>query len=715
MSQTLQMNRMAAALAAVSLGALVTAGSAAANPGLEEVTIFADVEAVRQLPGSAALVSNEQMRLEFGNDINQLLKTVPGAYIREEDGYGLRPNIGIRGATSERASKVTLMEDGVMIAPAPYSNPAAYYFPTTLRMHSIEVLKGAPLLRYGPQTTGGVINMVSTPVPETTGGSLSLRYGQNNEQDLLANFGGRVGAFGYLVETTQRHSDGFKDIDGGGRDSGYDIEDYVVKLTWEGERQSLLLKAQYSHEESDETYLGLSDVDFAAAPNRRYGVSAPDNMNTYHSGFSANYTLSLTEAIEMTAIAYNNEFSRDWFKLGGGASLVNAANAGDAQAQGILDGDIDAFGLGYKHNNRDYESRGIDVNFDVDWGSHELAIGGRMHHDNMDRFQPVDVYDQVDGELIFADRIEPAGSDNRLEDADALTFWAVDSWAVSDALNLNLALRYEDVQSSRRQYSDPDRETDPARRSNSSSEWLPGASFTYDFSDTWQVLAGVHRGFSPLGGGAQEFEEAETSVNWEAGFRYRGNWYVEAVGFYSDFDNKSENCSNANPCSNGATSGSFITGEAVISGVEVQASTAMRAGAFTIPFDLSYTYTNAEISADNPDEGFVDGDTLAAVPENVFSLRVGLESGFGWDNYAVVKYIDETCVDVGCNRDGSAFDRTEDLLVVDFVSRYALQSDAVVFFKVENLFDEQAIVSRQPDGARPNKPQTASIGLQWSF
>ena len=128
-----------------------------------------------------------------------------------------------------------------------------------------------------------------------------------------------------------------------------------------------------------------------------------------------------------------------------------------------------------------------------------------------------------------------------------------------------------------------------SRRNNQSDEWLPGASFTYDLNDNWQVLAGVHRGFAPLGGGAAENEEPETSTNWEAGVRYRSAWYVEAVGFYSDFENKVENCSNASPCSNGATSGSFNTGEAVIAGLEFQAGTRWERGGLAIPVDFMYT------------------------------------------------------------------------------------------------------------------------------
>jgi len=686
---------------------------------LDRMLIIGTSEDAKQLAGSGAVIDSEQMEVEVASDINQLLKTVPGVYILEEEGSGLRPNIGIRGATSERSEKITLLEDGVMIAPAPYSNPAAYYFPTILRMSSVEVLKGAPLLRYGPQTTGGVVNMLSTPIPQEYSGEANFSTGSFNSSDLHAYYGGTEGQWGWLFEAVERNSDGFKKIDRSNRDSGYNISDYVAKLRWEsdqGPKQSALLKLQRSDEISNSTYVGLTDNDFAANPNRRYGLSSIDQMVNDHTGIQFVYSRELSESVNATATLYQNKFNRNWFKLSGSGSLIDDANNGDATAQGILDGAIDTTGLSYKNNNRAYESSGIEVNFDVDMGLHRLAIGTRLHEDEMDRFQPVDVYDQINGSLVFQSVTAPTGSNNRIEKADATTLWITDDWQASEKLNVNLSLRYEDIESSRVQYADETRTTVDSTRANQTSEVLPGASLTYMLNDSWQLLAGVHKGFSPLGGGASEQEEPETSINWEFGGRYNNDGlFVEAIAFYSDFSDKNENCSVGSPCSDGATSGIFQNGEAVISGLETQLGTEWKGDKFNVPLSIAYTYTQAEISSDNPTNGLQDGDTLRDVPENTFSTRLGIEHSSGWNNYAVAKYVDEMCVAVGCNRSASPQAKTNAVFVVDYISRYSLDKNAKVYFKVENLFDEQKIVARSPDGARPNKPRSVMLGMTIGF
>ena len=683
---------------------------------LAPVQILGDVTATQRLPGSAAVVGREQLETEGTTDIHQALKTVPGVYVQEEDGAGLRPNIGIRAAPPGRSSKVTLMEDNVLIAPAPYSNPAAYYFPTTMRINEIEVLKGAPLLRHGPQTTGGVINLVSTPIPRERGGSIETVVNDRGGTDVHAMFGDRSGDWSYMVETVQRNGAGFKDIDRSHRDTGYDIQDYVGKLRWDGERQSIEAKVQYSEETSNETYLGLTDADFARDPNRRYGLSGIDQMENDHLGLSVTHDIDWSERVRMTTTLYRNEFARNWFKLGGGSAFIDDANRGDASAQRILRGEDDVAGLTYRNNNREYVSEGIQTELGMDFGDHWLRAGVRYHQDEMDRFQPDDIYDQVNGSLVYQETIQPTGSNNRFEDAQAWSFWLADEWYVSDRLTANLLLRYEDVETSRTQYADTQRNVVDSRRSNSSSVWLPGASLTYDFTDRWQLLAGVHRGFAPLGGGATEDQDPETSTNWELGARYQGDHaFVEAIGFYSDFSDFVQNCSVATPCSDGSTSGTFTTGEAVISGLELRASTGMDLGSFHAPLEASYTYTSAKASADNPASGQQEGDRLQGVPRHQFSLRGGLEHASGWNHYAVVKYIDATCNSDGCNRSTGAFDRTESLTTIDLVSQYPLGRNTDLYARVSNVLDEQQIISRSPDGARPNEPRTFSVGLTHRF
>ena len=118
-------------------------GTPASLETLEGLTVVGSAEEIWNLAGSATYIESDEFRDRGYTDIGKILARVPGVYVRQEDGYGNFPNISLRGGDGTRTEKVTVMEDGILTAPAPYSAPAAYYFPKSGRMSAIKVLKAS--------------------------------------------------------------------------------------------------------------------------------------------------------------------------------------------------------------------------------------------------------------------------------------------------------------------------------------------------------------------------------------------------------------------------------------------------------------------------------------------------------------------------------------------------------------------------------------------
>ncbi|HSN47302.1 MAG TPA: TonB-dependent receptor plug domain-containing protein, partial [Flavobacterium sp.] len=294
---------------------------------LKEVSINSDVIVgskfkAKNKAGSTSFISAADLKKFNYDDVSRILGKIPGITIQEEDGFGLRPSIGMRGTSPNRSEKITLMEDGVLIAPAPYSAPAAYYFPTTTRMQAFEILKGGSQIQYGPYTTSGAINMVSTQIPSKFSGNFVASYGTFNTKRTYINIGDAFRNFAYLVEYNNRNSDGFKKIDFSSKNTGFEGNDYVAKFRLNTDfdaktYQSLTFKLQYSEDFANETYLGLTDVDFKADPYRRYLGSNEDNIDTEHFQLMATHFIKPLKNLTFTTKAYRNTFARNWYKLDG--------------------------------------------------------------------------------------------------------------------------------------------------------------------------------------------------------------------------------------------------------------------------------------------------------------------------------------------------------------------------------------------------------------
>ena len=410
---------------------------------LKTNVIFGNKYVAQNRTGSAYYISPKELKKFSFTDVNRALRTVPGVNVYEEDGFGLRPNISLRGTSPERSAKITVMEDGILIAPAPYSASSAYYFPTIARMQAVEVLKGSSQVQFGPFTTGGAINMISNQIPESFAGNVRASYGSFNSSQLHALLGDNQGNFGYSIEFLNYGSDGFKDLFNG-KDTGFDKNDFVGKFRVDifphlKAKQTLELKLQYSDEESNETYLGLSDADFASNPFSRYAGSANDLMKAIHRQVVLTHTIDFSKNFRITTNLYNNYFRRNWYKADfitfNGTRESIGTVFGDqttyADYISFVRGDIESDGddtVNLRANNRVYKARGVQTKLDYHWYEgdvfHDIEVGLRYHYDEEDRFQWIDDYALNNGELSLQNAGVLGSNANRISSARAFAGFA---------------------------------------------------------------------------------------------------------------------------------------------------------------------------------------------------------------------------------------------------------------------------------------------------
>lgn len=723
-------------------------GGAAAQDmaqSLAVMTVVGSKEDVWGMAGAAAYVDVAEIREQGLPNVNHVLGKVPGVYVREEDGFGNFPNISLRGADGTRSEKVTVMEDGVLAAPAPYSAPAAYYTPRVGRMSGVEVLKGSSQVKYGPQTTGGVINYLSTPVPEEATGYLRSTYGDHGTWlghgywgDTVETEAGRVG---YLLELFGQVSDGFREIPGSGRGTGFELFEPMLKVVWEPAtalRQRLEFKAGYTSFEADETYLGLTEMDVRINPDGRYAASAFDHMDSTNWRSYLKWTAEPTDDLRLESAAYFNRFERNWYKLDRakfGATPARALHQVLAEpayanelgvVRGVLPGMIEV-----KANNRAYDSYGWQNQavyaFEAAGLEHEVSAGLRLHHDNQRRNHWLDRYagngaggfSPIPGQSFIT-----AGQDDRLEEVTALAVYVEDEIRFGK-WTLRPGLRHEWLDMKYTNFAAP-----AQNREGDEELWMGGSAATYEIGENDTLYGGIYRGVSSpspqavLVNGVEE----EESIGYELGWRHRREALAgELTAFFTDFDNLIST-------DNGLGLGGIATqnaGAAEVWGFEGALTYdpgAAHEWGFGLPVDVSATWTSAEFKdttaglaggGDNIYEGGRAGNEIPYLPE----WKLGAGIGLVFENWGLrldASYVSSTWgtgyngqprAGVQTSRDG----KIDSLLLVDFAAHYRVCENFTLLAGVQNIFDERGIVSRIPEGPRANAPRMIYAGFEANF
>ncbi|HUG27087.1 MAG TPA: TonB-dependent receptor [Gemmatimonadales bacterium] len=692
-------------------------------------------DALAEVPlyGAAHLITAERIQspeFVFGN-IHDLLRTVPGVNLQEEDGYGLRPNIGLRGSGTERSSKITLMEDGVLIAPAPYAAPAAYYFPTAARMHAVEVRAGASQIRYGPRTTGGAINLVSTPIPDALKWSLEAAGGSEGTLRTQGRVGSAGRHVGWMVEGFRLETNGFKELESGAS-TGFLLQDYVAKIRVNTDRsgpvyQQLELKAGYNDEISHETYLGLTDADFQSTPLQRYPASEPDLMDAEQSQVQLRHFIS-SRRWDVTTTAYRHDFSRNWYKLqsvqGKGLSTVLADPEAHAASLAILKGATSSDNaLRLRANNREYYAHGIQTTAGFRFTSralrHNIEVGARIHRDAEDRLQWDDGYRMVGGRMERTSQGAPGSQDNRVGMADAVAVFLQDEITIG-RWSLTPGLRHEKVDFTQTRYAttDPERTTPTDVRENGVSAWIPGLSVAARAGDGLEVFAGLHRGFGPPGPGANVATRAELSWNYEAGARLsRPGMHAQLSAYLSDYSNilGVATLANSGDGSGDAFNGGSVLVKGLEANLEVDLLSSARQGDLSLPLSLSYSLTDAQFRS-NFESGFdswgkvVIGDQLPYVATSQFSASFGVANQKGRVMASLTGSSPvRTKAGQGPRDPASSVDG---FVTASLSGEWRLPGAMTVFSAVQNLTDARYAVARRPAGLRPGLPRTVVLGIR---
>lgn len=714
-----------------------TSQQARAGTVFDRLTVIGGQGRVDEVPGSAHYLGATTLERQDHSDIHRILRQVPGVNVQEEEGYGLRPNIGMRGTGVERSSKITLLEDGILIAPAPYTAPAAYYFPTAGRMEAMEVRKGSSSIIQGPFTTGGVLNMISTSIPYDFGGNVELFGGTDSTARVHASVGDGSARFGWLFETYQLQTDGFKELDDGGG-TGVELQDYVGKVRFNTAstsriQQAIELKIGKTLQDGDETYLGLTESDFESTPYRRYAGSQADRIDTDHEQYQLRHFIQPVANADVTTTVYRNDFFRNWYKLGsvGGVSIGDVLTDPETHQtlMSILRGEADdtSGGLSVVANRRDYYSQGVQsvaaVRFDAVGAEHDLEVGIRYHEDSEDRFQEADRWGIQNGRMFLVAEGDPGTNANRVSSAEALAFFVHDQmrfgrWTVQPGV------RFENIDFVRTDYgrTDPDRTgSNTSVRRNGVDVVIPGIGVTYSMTPAWGFFGGVHKGFAPPGAGSDARTEAEESINYEAGARYEtGPVRAQLVGFFNDYSN----LLGRDTLSSGGTGDGdlFNGGEVDVYGLEASFSTDLGQSFSSqrqFPFRLSYTFTRAEFQTAF-ETSFEDwaprvnpGDELPYLPENQWSTELGTVNE-KWGTFVTLHYTDamRTSAGQGPIPDGEG---TDSYMTADLSAEYQLISKLRLRAMVRNLTDETYVVARRPAGLRPGMSRSVMLGFTWGF
>ncbi|TXD35262.1 TonB-dependent receptor [Lujinxingia vulgaris] len=688
-----------------------------------------DLEAV---PGSAEVITREELERQRPLNANEALQMVPGVAVQDEEGMGLRQNIGIRGLNPNRSRKVLMLQDGVPISLAPYGEPEMYYAPPIENMERIEVVKGSGSILFGPQTIGGVINYITPQTPDEFSMTADLSGGTYGFGSGRFSVGDTHEGFGYLVSGMHQRFTGPRNLN-------LVRSDFNLKLSGNpADNQALTFSLGIYDETSASTYLGLTTPQYETNPDFNFAENDQFTLRRYAAALTHAAFLGESAILETRFYAHNiarnwrrQDFDRtdrgfDYERIidGQGRDITGSASAPE-------DGSTIFFRDSSGNRNREFNVAGVEPRLTLAWSAgaltSELQTGVRFHYEQTDE-------ERINGEHAASSSGVISTDQERL--GYALAAYALNRFMLLDErLIVSPGARLESLWTNQIFYRRPveqegggtaPTDLNPAPENpNHIMALLPGVGVSFEVARPLILFAGAHRGWAPprtkdavTTDGDSITLEAESSWNYELGARLRANTWLSAelAAFLLDFQNQ---VVAPNEAGGAVAEGVVNGGESTHIGAE--ASVSLDAGralglSFGIPVMANYTYVHSEFGEGW--SGALLGQTLPYAPEHQVAARVGLVHPSGLTvqadaNYVGAQYTDKVESEEP-STDGLRGVIDPRFLLGAQVSYTFEPLNLTVYAVAKNLLDQTYIASRSPRGIQPGLPRHIFGGLRWT-
>ena len=487
----------------------------------------ANAEKVQKHAGARTIITRNRLDEVAATSIKDALKQVPGVQVQENNGTGgsdVSLNIGVRGLASRLSPRSTVLLDGVPLSFAPYGQPQLSLAPVSLgNIESVDVVRGAGSVRFGPQNVGGIINFATRAIPQEFAGNVSLttEYASGTDQVKYSPnlfVGGTLdNGLDLALLYSGTKGDGYREAN-----NKTDIDDVMLKTAYQITDADAIALNLHHYEGYGEMPEGLTAEKYA--------------QNPYQSNKSRNYFSGRRSDV---SFRYTHQDEKNNFELL--TYYIDSFRTSD------LETDLSATTSRMDTSPRDYKVFAIEPRwsraYQLGSSNSEFTIGYRYLDEDSSEFSGRSSTYALNAPVteIKARTTSEGGTkayaiyaDNRFD---------LGNWVITPGL------RFESIETHNNFTAyNQGVVVNTVSPKIDSDEFLPSLSVMYKATDNWNIFANAGVSFGPQqynqlarleGGVAQSTTDGlhpEKSNNYEIGTKYLGNGLnAELTAFYLDF------------------------------------------------------------------------------------------------------------------------------------------------------------------------------------